>query len=92
MLWQLQETFSETVALLNILITIPMKTAEAEQCFSTLKRIKMFLRNGVGQERLNALAMLYMERELVSNMPDFNERLIDHYAALKERQATFQYK
>ncbi len=39
-----QETFSETVALLNILITTSMTTAESERCFSTLKRIKTFLR------------------------------------------------
>uniref|UniRef100_UPI003AAA4C33 uncharacterized protein n=1 Tax=Centroberyx gerrardi TaxID=166262 RepID=UPI003AAA4C33 len=90
--YNLQETLSETVALLNILITTPMTTAEAERCFSTLKRIKTFLRNAMGQERLNALAMLSMERELVRNMPDFNERVIDHFAALKERRAKFQYK
>ncbi len=33
----LEEVFSETVTLLKILIT-----AEAERCFSTLKRIKIF--------------------------------------------------
>lgn len=90
--YNLQETFSETVALLNILITTPMTTAEAERCFSTLKRIKTFLRNAMGQERLNALAMLSMERELVRKMPDFNERVIDQFAALKDRRAKFQYK
>ena len=90
--YNLQETFSETVALLNILITTPMTTAEAERCFSTLKRIKTFLRNTMGQERLNALGMLSMERELVRNMPDFNERVIDRFACLKERRAKFQYK
>lgn len=79
----LQETFSETVLLMNILITTPMTTAEAERCFSTLKRIKTFLRNTMGQERLNALAMLSMERELVRSTPDFNERVIDQ---------KFQYK
>ncbi|XDV11419.1 hypothetical protein PO909_000365 [Leuciscus waleckii] len=77
--YNLQDTFSETVALLNILITTPMTTAEAE-------------RNVMGQERLNALAMLSMERELVRNMPAFNERVIDHFATLKERRAKFQYK
>ena len=46
----------------------------------------------MGQDRLNAVAMLSMERELVRNMPDFNERVIDHFAALKERRAKFQYK
>ena len=92
MSYNLQETFSETVSLLNILITTPMTTAEAERCFSTLKRIKTFLRNSMGQERLNALAMLSMERELVLNMRDFNEKVIDRFAALKERLAKFQYK
>ena len=92
MSYNLQETFSETVSLLNILITTPMTTAEAERCFSTLKIIKTFLRNSMGQERLNALAMLSMERELVLNMRDFNEKVIDRFAALKERLAKFQYK
>lgn len=92
MRYNLQDTFSETVALLNNVITTPMTTAEAERCFSTLKRIKTFLRNSMGQERLNALAMLSMERELVLSMPDFNERVIDCFAALKERRAKFQYK
>jgi hypothetical protein len=92
MSYNLQDTFSETVSLLNILINTPMPTAEAERCFSTLKRIKTFLRNSMGQERLNALAMLSMERELVLNMRDFNEKVIDRFAALKERLAKFQYK
>ena len=92
MSYNLQDTFSETVALLNIIITTPMTTSEAERCFSTLKRIKTFLRNSMGQERLNALAMLSMERKLVLSMPDFNERVIDCFAALKERRSKFQYK
>ena len=92
MSYNLQVTFSETVSLLNILITTPMTTAEAERCFSTLKRIKTFLRNSMGQERLNVLAMLSMERELVLNIRDFNEKVIDRFAALKERRAKFQYK
>ena len=92
MSYNLQETFSETVSLLNILITTPMTTAEAERCFSTLKIIKTFLRNSMGQERLNALAMLSMERELVLNMRDFNGEVIDRFAALKEKRAKFQYR
>ena len=92
MSYNLQVTFSETVSLLNILITTPMTTAEAERCFSTLKIITTFLRNSMGQERLNALAILSMERELVLNIRDFNEKFIDCFAALKERLAKFQYK
>ena len=68
------------MSLLNILITTPMTTAEAERCFSTLKIIKTFLRNSS------------MERELVLNIRDFNEKVIDRFAALNERLAKFQYK
>lgn len=53
----LTSTFGESMKLLKIIITIPMSTAESERCFSTLKRIKTFLRNTMHQERLSALAM-----------------------------------
>ena len=88
----LQDTFSETVALLKILITTPMTTAESERCFSTLKRIKTFLRNTMSQDRLNALAMLSMEKKLIKNIPNFNHRVIEKCASVKERRAKFQYK
>ncbi|KAM6925872.1 zinc finger MYM-type protein 1-like [Lycodopsis pacificus] len=70
----LQSTFTETVTLLRILITTTMTTAEPERCFSTVKRIKTFLRNTMTQDGLNALAMLSMEKELVRDMPDFNNK------------------
>lgn len=69
----LEEVFSETVTLLKIIITTPMTTAEAERCFSTLKRVKTFLRNTMTQERLNALAMLSVENRLVCETTDFNQ-------------------
>ena len=88
----LSEVFSETETLLKIIITTPMATAEAERCFSTLKRVKTFLRNTMTQERLNALAMLSMEKRLVTDIIDFNQRVIERFANLKERRAKFLYK
>ncbi|XP_030580871.1 uncharacterized protein LOC115777175 [Archocentrus centrarchus] len=87
----LEEVFSETVTLLKILITTPMTTAEAERCFSTLKRIKTFLRNSMTQDRLNALAMLSMEKRLVTEMTDFNKNVIEKFAGQKERRAKFMF-
>ncbi|KAM3858515.1 zinc finger MYM-type protein 1-like [Diretmus argenteus] len=87
----LQDTFSETVALLKILITTPMTTGESERCFSTLNRIKTFLRNATSQDHLNALAMLSMEKKLVKDIPDFNHRVTEKFASLKERRAKFLY-
>ncbi|CAL9695953.1 unnamed protein product [Knipowitschia caucasica] len=88
----LKDVFSETVTLLKILITTPMTTAEAERCFSTLKRVKTFLRNTMTQERLNALAMLSMEKRLICQMTNFNQRVIERFASLKERRAKFMFK
>lgn len=86
------ETFSETIKLLKILITIPMASAEAERCFSTLKRIKNFLRNTMSQERLSALAMLSKERDLIESIPDFNQRVIEKFASAKDRRMDFLFK
>ncbi|XP_033990409.1 uncharacterized protein LOC117485813 [Trematomus bernacchii] len=88
----LQETFTETVSLLKVLVTTPMATAEAERCFSTLKRIKTFLRNSMTQDRLNALAMLSIEKKLIRSIPVFNTRVIERFATQKERRAKFLYK
>ncbi|XP_056306384.1 uncharacterized protein LOC130218267 [Danio aesculapii] len=88
----LEEVFSETVTLLKILVTTPMTTAEAERCFSTLKRVKTFLRNSMTQERLNALAMLSIEKRLVTEMTDFNQKVIEKFASQKERRAKFIFK
>jgi hypothetical protein len=88
----LSETFSEAMKLLNILCTLPMTTVESERCFSTLKRVKTFLRNTMGQSRLSALSMLSIEKTLVKNIPNFNEKVIDHFAELKERRIDLKYK
>ncbi|KAI4830253.1 hypothetical protein KUCAC02_001897 [Chaenocephalus aceratus] len=88
----LQSTFTETVSLLRILITTALTTAESERCFSTLKRIKTFLRNTMSQDRLNALAMLSMEKKLVRDIPDFNKKVIERFATEKERRTTFLSK
>eukprot|EP00795_Rhopilema_esculentum_P001844 gene1844-16336_t len=88
----LADTFSETVQLLKIIMTIPMSSCEAERCFSTLKRIKNFLRNTMSEERLNALAMLSMEKSLIRDSTDFNKNFIEMFAQLKNRRAKFLFK
>ena len=88
----LESVFEEMVKLLKILITIPMTTSEAERCHSTLKRIKSFLRTTMNQDRLTALAMISIEKKLISSMPDFNEKVIDVFAQIKNRRMDFIYK
>lgn len=88
----LEETFSETTKLLKIIITTPMSTAESERCFSTLKRILTFLRNTMGNDRLNALAMLSINKHFVHNINNFDEKVIEEFISMKERRIDFTYK
>lgn len=88
----LQTVFQATVKLLKILVTMPMTTVEAERNFSTLKRIKTFLRSTMCQDRLNALACLSIEQKLIRCIPDLNERVIDKFAAKKNRRTDLLFK
>ena len=88
----MQEIFPEVVKLLKIVLTTPMTTAEPERCFSTLKRIKTFLRSTMSTDRLSALAMVSIESKLMSAIKDFNELVIDLFARSKVRRINLIYK
>jgi hypothetical protein len=85
----LEEAFDETVILLKIIATTPMSTAESEMFFSTLKRIKTFPRNTMGQPRLNPLAMLSIKSQLIQLLKDFIPKVIEKFSQRKDRRATF---
>jgi len=57
-------TFPAIHCLLHILVTLPVTTASAERSFSTLRRLKTYLRNTTSEERLNGLALLQIHRDL----------------------------
>jgi len=69
-----------------------MTSAEAEQSFSTLKRIKTFLRSTMSEDRLSALSMLSIEKLMIKNIPNFNEKVIDMFAEKNERRIELIYK
>lgn len=69
-----------------------MTTAESERSFSTLKRIKTFLRNSMTEDRLTALAMLSIEKQMINNIPNFNEEVINRFAEKKDRRIDLIYK
>ncbi|XP_069696985.1 zinc finger MYM-type protein 1-like isoform X1 [Periplaneta americana] len=86
------KTFSECMLVLKIIVTIPMITMETERTFSTLNRIKTFIRNSKWNERLNALAMLSIEKKMIHSIPDFNKRVIEKFASAKSRRIELIYK
>ena len=63
--YQLLDTFPNLFTCTKILTTIPASVAAGEHSFSELKLIKYYLRSKMSQHRLNALAMMSIEREVV---------------------------
>ncbi|XP_074266667.1 uncharacterized protein LOC141589946 [Silene latifolia] len=52
----------------RIFLTVPVTVASAERSFSKLKLIKTYLRSSMSQERLNGLAILSIEKELLKDI------------------------
>ena len=68
------EAFLSVRKLLKILTVLPVTTATAERSFSTLRRLKTYIRNSMSEERLNGLALLNIHREInVSSEEIVNE-------------------
>ncbi|KAL4090644.1 hypothetical protein QTP88_025438 [Uroleucon formosanum] len=51
--------------LLKILTTLPVSTSTPERSFSTLKRVKTYLRNSMTEDRLNGLTMLAIHKDVI---------------------------
>ena len=66
------ETFSEVSKLLEIVLVTPISIADSERSFSTMKRIKTFLRNTMLQDKLNSLACLSIHKEDISKIRNYN--------------------
>lgn len=67
--------------LLQILVTLPVTSCEAERSFSSLKRIKTYLRNSTSETRLNGLAALNIHY----NIDVQTEEIINCLATSKRR-------
>jgi hypothetical protein len=79
--------FPNTIIAYRILLTIPVTVASAERSFSKLKLLKSYLRSTMLQERLNGLAMIAIENDLLENIQ--YEELVDEFASKNARRATY---
>ena len=64
----LKNLFSEVHKMMLIYLTLPVTTASSERTFSTLRRVKTYLRATMTQERLNHLLILNTYRERTENL------------------------
>lgn len=83
----LNDTFPNVAIALRIALTNPITVASGERSFSKLKLIKNYLRTSMTQERLNHLAMLSIETDVVKSL-DYSQ-LIKEFASLKARKIDF---
>lgn len=72
----------------RILLTIHVTVASAKRTFSKLKLLKSYLRSTMLQTRLNGLALISIENELLEKL-DY-ENLIDDFASKNARRSIFK--
>jgi hAT family C-terminal dimerisation region len=80
-----KEIFPMIHSLLTILVCMPVSTASAERSFSTLRRLKTWLRSRMGQERLLGLALLNVHRDISVSV----DHVIDRFSNSKRRNLDF---
>ncbi|XP_035845819.1 zinc finger MYM-type protein 1-like [Helianthus annuus] len=85
-IFQRSTTYPYAINAYKVLLTIPVTVASAERSFSKLKLLKTYLRSTMSQERLNGLATISIESEILDTM-DYKE-LIESFASKNARRTT----
>lgn len=70
--------FPNIYILLKILAVLPVTTATVERTFSSLRRLKTYLRNTTSESRLNGLALLSIHRDIKIS----DEKVIDKFSSV----------
>ncbi|XP_042753619.2 uncharacterized protein LOC111912529 [Lactuca sativa] len=84
------DCFPITSIAYRIMLTIPVTVASAERSFSKLKILKSYLRSTMTQERLNGLALMAIERNMLDKVT--YEDVIENFISSNIRRMTiFKY-
>ena len=75
--------FPNVVKLLQIAMTICVSTAKCERTFSSLKRIKSYLRSTMSEQRLTDMAILLIERDFADSLK--LDDIVDEFAKKNRR-------
>ena len=75
---------AEVDKMLKIYFTFPVTTATAERSFSSLRRLKTYLRSTMSQSRLNNLFILYVYTEKTDKLD--LESIAREFVSVKQRR------
>ena len=67
--------FPNVYTCLHVLLVMPVSTAAVERSHSSLKIVKSKLQSRMGEERLNALMLLYVHKDIILD----SNRIIDRH-------------
>jgi hypothetical protein len=88
-LLKMKEAFPDLLLFSQIVLTVPIASASAERSFSTMKRVKTYLRSTMADQRLNDLCLLAIEREMSHDLLNDPSSVITKFAMLAERKLPF---
>ena len=71
--------------LFTIFATLPETTASSERSFSTMRRLKTYLRSTMGEQRLTRLALLSVHQD----RPVDKDSVLNEYAVSSNRRSDF---
>ena len=85
-LMKMKDAFHDLLLFAQIVLTIPIASASAERSFSTMKRVKTYLRSTMSDQRLNDLCLLAIERELSHDILINPSSVLNKFALLADRK------
>jgi hypothetical protein len=83
--------YPNAIVAYRILLTIPVTVASAERSFSKLKLLKSYLRSTMTQERLNGLATIAIENDVLEKI-NYEDIIEDFISRNTRRMMLFSIK
>jgi len=84
------QLLQETIKVIQLLLVVPATAAAAERLFSSLRRLKTWLRKTMAQKRLTHLALLHCQRQRAKGC-DIHALMKEFACKTSERRSTFGF-
>lgn len=88
MIPDMRAMFPHVEGLVRLLLVNPASSATSERSFSSLRRLKTYMRSTCSQQRLNHLAICHTHKERMDEL-DVNRLLVEFVAARDSRATIF---